>query len=73
MRQLSFIRERYEGIGKGSTALCWLVSNVLVFSTVMFYLYNAKLHVLPSVEKRDISEKKKLQKIQHIFFKKKDI
>ncbi|KAF8765608.1 hypothetical protein HU200_008099 [Digitaria exilis] len=31
VRQLSFIRERYEGIGKGSTALCWLRSFVKQF------------------------------------------
>lgn len=52
VHQLSFIREHYKGIGKDSMTLSWLVSNAPMISTVISYLYTAKLHVLASVGKK---------------------
>lgn len=38
VNQLSFIKERYRGIGKDSMTLSWLVNNALMTSTVIYYL-----------------------------------
>lgn len=49
MHQVSFIRERYKGIGTDSKTLCWLVrsTRTLMCSTGIYYLYIAKSCLLP--------------------------